>query len=327
MSKAQTKEKTMKAKTSPNRPVRRLRPPKRSWRKPRTWFVRQIQRSGTLPTVRSLCKSSWKLLHESKRQVVMIYCVYLVGSLVFAKGVASATDLNSIQSLIDGIVSGMGAKLQTASLQLTYLYTNTGSSDNNANAGIYQSLLLLVGSLAIIWLFRQTLSGNRVTTKQAFYRGMYPIIPMVLVLIIIGLQLVPFMVGSYIFTTLVGGGIAVGPLEQIVAFIVFAVLTFWSLRMVIASIFAMYIVTLPDMQPFESIRSAKRLVVERRLVVLRKLLPMPIILFVATSLIIIPCLLVSSALAVWVFFAVSGTWFIIAHAYLYTLYRELLNNE
>lgn len=194
-------------------------------------------------------------------------------------------------------------------------------------AGTYQTILLVVSSLALLWIFRQSLAGKTVAVKQAFYHGMYPIVQVVLVLLVMALQFLPFAIGSYVFATFVSGGIAVGGIEQFIGFVLFALLTSWSLRMLSASLFALYIVTLPNMEPMQSLRSAKQLVAERRLMVLRKLLALFVVLLLVSTAVVSLFLLVSPVLAVWVFFAVSGTWFICVNAYVYTLYRELLNNE
>lgn len=306
---------------------RKLRPPKRNWRKPKTWFYRQIVRKGTLPKARQMMLSSYKMLVPAKKSIAILYGIYLIGSLTFANGVANSTDLAAIKSLLDGLVGGFGGKLQITSLQLTYLFSGTGNSGSNAMAGTYQTILLVVSSLALLWIFRQSLAGKTVAVKQAFYHGMYPIVQVVLVLLVMALQFLPFAIGSYVFATFVSGGIAVGGIEQFIGFVLFALLTSWSLRMLSASLFALYIVTLPNMEPMQSLRSAKQLVAERRLMVLRKLLALFVVLLLVSTAVVSLFLLVSPVLAVWVFFAVSGTWFICVNAYVYTLYRELLNNE
>lgn len=256
-----------------------------------------------------------------------LYVVYCAVSLVFAKGVANATDLANIKTLLSDALSGIGGSIQTTSLQLTYLFSGSGSETASANAGVYQAITLLLCSLALIWLLRQLHANKPVTVKQSFYSGMYPLVPLIIVLVIIGFQLIPFAIGSYVYTTLLSGGIAVGFVEQAIALLVFIVLAAWSFRMVAASVFAIFIVTLPNVAPRQAIRSAKQLVAERRLLVLRKILPMPILLVIVTSIIVAPCIIVSPGLAVWVFFAVSSAWFICVITYLYVLYKELLDHE
>jgi hypothetical protein len=95
--------------------------------------------------------------------------------------------------------------------------------------------------------------------------------------------------------------------------------------MISSSLFALYIVTLPDMTPMKALRSARELVRHRRWTVLRKILCLPLILLVAGAVIMLPIIIVLTPLAQWVFFLLTMLALVAAHAYMYTLYRELLN--
>jgi hypothetical protein len=198
------------------------------------------------------------------------------------------------------------------------------NTSNTPNGGIYQSILLIVCSLAMIWLLRQSQAKKPIGTKLAFYRGMYPLIPFLAVMLIIGIQLLPLSIGAYLYSALVSG-IAVHGWEILLSFLLFASLAYWSLRMLTSSVFALYIVTLPEMTPLKAIRSAKELVRGRRLVVWRKLLFLPLAIVVGSSVLILPFMLFLTPVVVAVFFVLSTAWFAIVHSYLYTLYRELLN--
>jgi uncharacterized membrane protein YoaK (UPF0700 family) len=95
--------------------------------------------------------------------------------------------------------------------------------------------------------------------------------------------------------------------------------------MISSSLFALYIVTLPDMTPFKALRSARELVRHRRWTVLRKILFLPIILLVVAAIIMLPIIIWLTSLAQWVFFLLTMFALVAANAYMYTLYRELLN--
>jgi hypothetical protein len=90
--------------------------------------------------------------------------------------------------------------------------------------GMYQSFFLVTSSLALIWLFRQQQAGNKVKMKDAFYRGMYPLIPFILVLIVVGLQTIPASVGNYLFRTVIDNDLAVNITEQVVWLLLFLLL-------------------------------------------------------------------------------------------------------
>lgn len=303
---------------------RRLAPPRRTIRKPRTWRKKKNSTArAPLPKASQLFRTSILNMRESGKTLAGITTIYAVGVLLFVRGFSGASDFASLNTILNSLFTGVGGKVQSALIQLSALFSGSNTS-STANGSLYQTMLLLICSLAIIWVFRQKQAKQDVSTKAAFYRGMYPLVPFVLVVIIIGIQLLPLSIGSYMYANLIGGGIAINGAEKLATLIVFFGLAIWSLRMITGSIFALYIVTLPDMYPLQAIRSAKQLVAGRRLFIWRKLLLIPIGIVVCTSLVVLPFLFVLSPLAVWVFFIVSAAWLPFVHSYLYTLYRELL---
>jgi phosphatidylglycerophosphate synthase len=78
------------------------------------------------------------------------------------------------------------------------------------------------------------------------------------------------------------------------------------------------------MTPMKALRSARELVMHRRWEVLRKLIFLPIALIIIATLIMVPLLLITAPVAVWVFFIMTIVGLVVAHSYVYALYRELL---
>jgi hypothetical protein len=153
---------------------------------------------------------------------------------------------------------------------------------------------------------------------------MYPIVPFILVLCVIGLQLLPLVIGTGLYSLVASNGIAVG--GEIIFWIVLAIaLTVLSLYWLCSSLFALYIVTLPDMTPLKALRSARELVRNRRAQVIRKVLWLPLVLFVVAGLIMLPIILWLTPLAQWIFFLLTMFSVVAIHTYMYILYRELLN--
>ena len=155
---------------------------------------------------------------------------------------------------------------------------------------------------------------------------MYPLIPFILVILVMGLQLIPLIIGSTLYSTVVNNGIAVYAAEKVVWALLFAMLGLLSLYMLTSSVFALYIVTLPDMTPTKALRSARELVRYRRWTVLRKLLGMPVMLLLAALIVMLPIITLAAPAARWVFFILTMCGLAAVHAYVYTLYRELLND-
>lgn len=326
MPKAQQKAKSVAGRSlATKQPTRTLAVVKRRWYKPRTWNKSKPQRPP-LPKARHIMRASLKRLSESKRSALGVTAVYGIGVVLLVRGFSASQDFETLRVLLDSLLTGAVGKIQSVALQLTFLFGGGGNNNTLPNASFYQSILLVICSLALIWVFRQKQAKEPASTKQAFYQGMYPLIPFVLVVFIMGLQVFPMVVGSFLYSTLVSNGILVHAWERFAALAVFMLGAWWSLRMMTSSLFAMYIVTLPDMTPLRALRSANELVRGRRLMIWRKLILLPVTLLVCTTIAVLPFLLFLTPFTVWVFFILSTAWFVVAHSYLYTLYRELLTN-
>jgi hypothetical protein len=142
---------------------------------------------------------------------------------------------------------------------------------------------------------------------------------------VVGLQLIPLLVGSTLYAVVTTNGIAVTVIEKLIWLFVFGVLALWTLYMLSSSLFALYIVTLPDMTPLKALRSARELVRHRRWTVLRKILWLPLALLLIAAVLMVPIIIWLTPLAQWLFFVLTMFVLVAVHGYMYTLYRELLN--
>ena len=323
--KAATKKKTSARPAATSSAPRRLSAPSRMWYKPSTWRNHQpipLNRHP-LPKARLVFTQAIRQMWKNKKLFGGIILIYGILNVLLVRGLTGSTDLATLKSTLDSVFTGIGGKLASSFTTFAYLVTTSGSG-NTATSGVYQTILLFVCSLAFIWALRQVTAKRSVRLRDSFYLGMYPLVPFVLLVLIIGIQLLPLVVGGGLYTTVISNGIAVHIWEKILWGLLFLGLGLWSLRMVTGSIFALYIVTLPDMTPLKALRSAKQLVYGRRLLIWRKLIFLPIILLLLAILIELPLILFLTVAAAWVFFVISMVALAIAHSYLYGLYRELL---
>jgi hypothetical protein len=277
-----------------------------------------------LPSAWRLTRAACITLWRQRKLFIGITLIYGLLNLVLVRGLASTTDVGSLKHSLNQAFSG---DLGSVASSLGVFAVLVGSAGNGSSqtAGAYQLFLGLITSLAVIWALRQVLAGKPPRIRDAYYLGMYPLIPFILVLIIIGLQLLPLLIGSTLYSVVITNGIAVTVIEKLLCAAIFIALALLSLYWLSSSIFALYIVTLPDMAPLKALRSAKDLVRGRRWAVLRKLLFLPVILLVAAAIIMIPIILVVTPAAQWIFFVLTMFGLVAIHAYIYTFYRELLN--
>ncbi len=261
-------------------------------------------------------KTHWKLFGG----ILLVY-LFLLFFLVGLNG--SSANIQEAKKNLGEISSGTAGQLGSGLLLFTSIAGSSGTSGSESGSA-YQSIVFIVVSLAIIWALRQLNAGQKVSVRDSFYKGMYPLVPSILVALVIGLQLIPFAIGSFLFGVAFGSGVAVGFVEQSAWMVVILVLAGISVYMLCSSIFAFYVSTLPDMKPMEALRSARKIVRYRRWTILRKLLFLPVALLVIGAAITLPFVWIWPVAAQWVFVLFSVLSLAWAHSYIYSLYRELL---
>lgn len=279
----------------------------------------KLPRSFTLLTTSfRTIKNHWKIFGG-------ITLIYIILTFVLVRGLGnSGTDIQKLKSVFDEVYQGPFAGASaTASLFTSLLLS--GSTVQSPSGSVYQSLLLVLISLATIWGLRQVLAHKKITIRDTFYKGMYPLVPFILVLLVIGLQLIPLAVGSWLYGVVIGGAIAGSYIELALWLCLIIALVIMTLYMITSSIFALFIVTLPDMTPLQALRSAKQLVAQRRWTVMSKILFLPLALLILSVVIMLPIIIALSMFAEIIFVCISLFGWIVVLSYIYTLYRELLN--
>jgi hypothetical protein len=274
-----------------------------------------------MPNAFQLTKRAAQLVWRYKLLFGGITLIYAVLALLLVRGFSGGTNVSNLKDLLNSFFTGNFGSLASGLTIYVVLLGSAGSSNGN---GAYQFVLTIITSLAIIWSLRQAMAGARISIKDAFYKGMYPVIPFIFVLLVICIQLIPLLTGSAIYGAAMGGTAAT-LLEKSLFAGIYLVLGLWSGYMLSSSLFAIYIVTLPDMTPLKALRSAKDLVRGRRWSVIRKIIFMPVMLLVASVVIMLPIILVATPLARWAFFVLTTLSIVAVHSYLYTTYRELID--
>jgi hypothetical protein len=260
-----------------------------------------------------------KLLKQYWKPLGGIVLVYLILNIIFASGISNIS--SAVSTLKDNLNGD--ANLSSAFSGFGSLVGSSGAS-SSATGSALQGVLIVLESLVIIWALRQLLAGEVIKVKQAYYHATTPLVPFILIIFMIIIQLLPITLGAAVLSAVLTSAFTTGALVTLIFSTIFALLAAWSIYMVSGSIFALYIVTLPDMQPRQALRSAKNLVRYRRWPVIRKILFLPIFILIGMGVVIIPLILYATFLVVPVFYMLSMLTILFAHAYLYSLYRELI---
>lgn len=258
-----------------------------------------------------LFKQHWKILGG-------IMLVYMALNIIFASGLSNViSNFNNVKDNLgpghnfSDSISGFGSLL------------GGGTSAGSDSASVLQSLLIVLESLVIIWALRNLMAKNKFSVKDAYYKSMSPLIPFLLVILVIIIQLLPVTLGAGLIS-LVSSAFANSGGITIILSIILLPLLGWSVYLLSGSIFALYIVTLPDMQPRQALRSAKKLVKFRRLKIIRRLLFLPIFILLAMAAVMLPLILFVHFLVVPIFYVLSTLVLLFVHTYFYSLYRGLL---
>ncbi len=280
--------------------------------------------SSKLPSVFGLAKSSWHILWRNRNSMSFIILIYGLVYLVLVLGISSPGNVPSLKHEFSGVFHGHLSSLFSGLSIYTYLVGSSTSSPS-ASGSTYQVFIMLIASLAIIWALRQYYLGAKIRARDSYYKGLYPFVPFLLVLLFIIVELIPLLIGLFLYGTLFNGSIAVTGLEKVVSLIPIIGLVFLSFYWLASSLMALYIVTLPNMTPMKAIKSARGLVKGRRGLVLKKMIFLPVLLIIITGIIMLPFIYILPSIAAWVFYLLSLIGLVYIHSYLYALYRGLIN--
>jgi len=269
-----------------------------------------------------LTKKTFKPFIARWRLFLGIFIVYLVLDMLFVHGLNGGIDFSILKKSIQDNNVANQSKFTTATTIFGYILSSNGGT--TADTGVFQTVLIILISLAIIWSLRQINFSPKIKIRDAFYKSTDQFIPFVLVLIVVVLQLIPILIANWIITNVIGGGIAVSALERFLAYTLSGLLTLLSFYMLCSSLFAVYIVSLPEMTPFRALKGARKVVVHRRWMLMRKILFLLLLLLLIGSVILLPIIMYLPSAAQWTYFILSLLIPFVIHSYMYSLYRELL---
>jgi hypothetical protein len=286
-------------------------------------FSKRIKHPVKLPNSWKILKKSLKLLWEHRKFYLLLVMIFGVINLLFVRGFSSTTDVGTLKSTLNLLFTGHIGHILSGLTVFALLITSSGNT-SSTTGGVYQIILVLIVSLAIVWSLRQFMAGGKIRVRDAFYASMYPLIPVLLVLVVMAIELIPLVAGSAIYATVSNNGIAIDAVEKLTWILLFAVMALWSLYMITSAVFALYVATLPDMTPMKALKSARELVRFRRWGVLRRILFLPLILLIIAAIVMLPIIIFITPAAEWIFFILSMFVIVVVHSYMYTLYRELL---
>ena len=293
-------------------------PPRKLTRKQNKRVAKKEANTQVVPTSFNILRQVFILLRRHWKILGGITLVYLILNIVLASGLSNV--INNFSIVKDSL--GNGHNFSDALRGFGSLL-GSGASAGSQSASVLQSVLIVLESLVVIWALRQLSAGKKFSVKDAYYKATPLLIPFLLVLFVIIIQLLPITLGGGLVALIASALAGSGAATSIMVLVLIPLLG-WSIYMLSSSIFALYIVTLPDMQPRQALRSAKKLVNFRRLKIIRRIIFLPIFILAVMACIILPLILFVHVLVVPVFYLLFILVILFVHTYLYSLYRGLL---
>ena len=308
-----------------NKKSRRLKPSEMSTNRLFSWLYRKAQErenAGKVPTLRSNFRRSLSIVRRYWKPLSICTAIYGVLYFLFVRVLTAV----NIDELSESVVAAFGDGEESFLTEVITVGSLFGESTNfNSQSGFLFVVVTIVSSLAMIWLLRHIWGEKRVSVRDAFYQGMYPMVPFALVLGFMLIQMLPFSIAAFIFQTAINNSLTVTFVERLFFMSVLATGIVISAYLLVGSIVALYASTVPGTRPSEARRAAKRVLRGRRFLVVKQVLIFMILTgFVATA----PMLLVVwqvpqiSIVAVAVMIVLGMPWF---NLYFYGLYRDLLD--
>ncbi len=274
-----------------------------------------------LPSSFRLMKIALRALMHRWKLFAGILGVYIVLNFLFVQTLAGL-DASNVKTSLDQLFQGKNGNFSSATALFSYLLSTSGST--SSDGAVYQVLFLIIASLALIRALREVYDNHRPRVRDVFYEGMFPLIPFVLVLLVVGVELIPLSLGATLYATVLNGGIAVYWYEDVIWTIVFAGFALGSLYLIVSSLPALYISTQPGMTPIRAIRAANKVTHGRRTRIILRLLFLPLVMFLAAAIVMLPIILAVPVAASVIAFVLMVLGLAIVHSYLFALLRSIL---
>lgn len=284
----------------------------------------------------------WKMIWTNRKIFISLAIIYAVLTALLV-GIASQDTYSTLRETLNttggDFLSGSWGEIGKASLLFLTAMTGGLSQSLSDVQQIYTGLITLLTWLTSIWLLRNILAGHKVKLRDGLYSSGSPILSTFIVALLLLVQLLPLALALIGYAAASATGLLAGGVEAMLFWFSAGLLSVLSLYWITSTFFALVIVTLPGMYPFQAIKTAGDLVIGRRIKILLRLLWMIASIVITWAIIVIPMILLDAWLkSIWpaiswmptipIILLVLGALTIVwASSYIYLLYRKVVANE
>ena len=310
----------------------------RSFRRTRR---RDYVRSLELPGYFSFTKHVGLTIWGYRRVLFFLAILYSVLTVLLV-GIASQDLYSTISSTLNTTSGNVfsGVLGQIGKSGLLFLTTATGGISQTLSEAqqVYAGIITLLTWLTTVWLLRNLIAGHKVKLRDCLYSAGAPIVSTFIVALVFIVQLLPLALAAIGYSAASTTGLLAGGVATMLFWIVALLLSVLSAYWVTSTFFALIIVTLPGMYPYQALKTANDLVIGRRLRILLRLVWMLVVTFFVWVVVMIPIITLDSWIkSLWgaisgfptvplfllVMSAITVIW---VSSYVYLLYRKVVDD-
>lgn len=283
----------------------------------------------------------FRQLNVHRRTIILLIVVYASVIAMFG-GITNQDMYNQIADYISQsgrqvMEGGFGAAGE--SLMVVFSAFLSGPGAMTPEQQVYLGLGLLMAWLATVWLLREYLAGGNPKLRDALYRSNAPFLSTFLVLLVLLVQMIPLAIVAAIYVGISTLGLLTEGLGMMLFTTLIALVAALVLYWMTSTIIALVIVTLPGMYPMEAMKAAGDMVVSRRLKILFRIIWLILVILLAWLVVMVPLTMLTGWLtSLWpwlsyvpvmpIFAAImSSASIVFAAAYIYLMYRKLVDSE
>lgn len=246
---------------------------------------------------------------------------------------------DTLRDTSNGVLDGDWGELGKAAILFVSI-AGTGLSAAPTEAQqIYAVLIVLLIWLTTVWLLRQLLAGHKVRLRDALYNAGAPLVSTFIIALVLVVQLLPVAIAVLGYAAASASGLLAGGVEAMLFWMAAGLLAILSVFWITSTLFALIVVTLPGTYPFKALRIAGDIVLGRRVRILLRWAWMSLVTVVVWIVVMIPVILLDTwikgiwAASSWVpvipvvFLALSSVTVVWVAAYIYLLYRKVVEND
>lgn len=229
--------------------------------------------SRYVPSAKELFSQSFLLIIKNWPLFVGIMLVHGALYALLVKTTATL-DISSLQNSVKEV---FGSEVGTASGTASLVGAVLGSPRKVESGGFVVTFLVITTSLIYVWAARERINGAVIRVRDALFNGLGPLAGVFTILLFMGIQLVPFGIATFFYTSARSNALFASGFEDLFFFMITFFSGLVSFYFLTSSIIALYAAALPGVYPLRALKAAKELVAFRRLSIFRRVLSLAVL--------------------------------------------------